>query len=74
MIAAAGELITEQVESGGLSPVLEVDTLAYTLIRVAESFLYSDAIAGSEPDVDRAVEVVRVLLEAGGPAGTTGAA
>jgi hypothetical protein len=30
--------------------------------RVAESFFYSDVIAGSEPDVERAVGVVRVLL------------
>jgi AcrR family transcriptional regulator len=64
MIAAARELLAEQVESGDLSPALEIETLAYTLIRVAESFLYSDAIAGSEPDVDKAVEVVRVLLHA----------
>ncbi len=64
MIAAARELIAEQVAAGALTPVLEIETLAYTLIRVAESFLYSDVIAGSEPDVERAVQVVRVLLQA----------
>jgi AcrR family transcriptional regulator len=64
MIAAARELIAEQVRTGALRPALEIETLAYTLIRVAESFLYSDVIAGSEPDVERAVEVVRVLLHA----------
>jgi hypothetical protein len=34
------------------------------MVRVAESFIYSDVITGSEPDVDKAVEVVRVLLHA----------
>ena len=34
------------------------------MIRIAESFLYSDVIAGSEPDVEKAVEAVRVLLHA----------
>jgi hypothetical protein len=35
------------------------------MVRVNESFLYSDVITGSEPDVDKGVEVVRVLLHAG---------
>ena len=64
MIAATREILAEQVAAGALEPALEIDTLAYTIIRVAESFLYSDVIAGSDPDVERAVEVVRVLLHA----------
>jgi len=47
-----------------LEPAFDVDTLSYLIIRVAESFIYSDVITGSEPDVDQAVEVVRVLLHA----------
>jgi AcrR family transcriptional regulator len=64
MIAVARELLAEQVEAGALTPALDIDTLAYLMVRVAESFLYSDLISGSEPDVDKAVEVVRVLLHA----------
>jgi AcrR family transcriptional regulator len=64
MIAATRALLTEQVQAGALELVFEVDTLAYLIIRVAESFIYSDVITGSEPDVDKAVEVVRVLLHA----------
>ena len=64
MTAIARELLAAQVEAGTLEPALDVDTLAYVMVRVAESFLYSDVIAGSEPDVDKAVEVVRVLLHA----------
>jgi hypothetical protein len=64
MIAVARELLAEQVEAGALEPALDIDTLAYVIIRVAESFTYSDVITGSEPDVDKAVEVVRVLLRA----------
>jgi AcrR family transcriptional regulator len=65
MIAAARELLIEHVDVGALKPGIEVETLAYTLIRVAESFLYSDVITGSDPDVDKAVGVVRVLLGPG---------
>jgi AcrR family transcriptional regulator len=56
MIAAARDLLTEQVQAGALELAFDVDTLAYLIIRVAESFTYSDVITGSEPDVDKALE------------------
>jgi AcrR family transcriptional regulator len=62
MIAVARELLIEQVQAGALVPALDVDSLAYLMVRVAESFLYSDVITGSEPDVEKAVEVIRLLL------------
>jgi AcrR family transcriptional regulator len=65
MIDVAKELLSEQVDAGRLTPALDVDTLAYLMVRVNESFLYSDVITGSDPDVDKGVEVVRVLLHAG---------
>jgi AcrR family transcriptional regulator len=64
MVDATRALLADQVEAGRLVPALPIDALAYTIIRVAESFLYSDLIAGSEPDVERAVQVVEVLLTA----------
>lgn len=64
MIGVARELLVEQIETGGLSPPVDIDSLAYLMVRVAESFLYSDLITGAEPQVDKAVEVVRVLLYA----------
>jgi AcrR family transcriptional regulator len=64
MIAAARSLLEEQVAAGKLTLPLDMDTLAYLMIRVNESFIYSDVITGSEPDVDKAVEVVRLLLRA----------
>ena len=64
MIEAARRLLEEQVAAGSLTVPLDIDTLAYLLIRVNESFIYSDVITGSEPDVDKAVEVVRLLLRA----------
>jgi AcrR family transcriptional regulator len=67
MIAVARELLAEQVEAGTLKPALDIDTLAYLMVRVAESFVYSDLITGNEPDVDKAVEVMRVLLSAEAP-------
>jgi AcrR family transcriptional regulator len=65
MIEVARGLLTEQVSAGKLTLVLDVDTLAYLMIRVNESFLYSDVITGSEPDVEKALDVIRILLHAG---------
>jgi AcrR family transcriptional regulator len=67
MIAVSRELLDEQIDAGALTPALDPDALAYTIVRIAESFLYSDVIAGSEPDIEQAVEVVRVLLHAPPP-------
>ena len=64
MIAIARELLDEQVEAGKLKPPLDRDTLAYLMVRVSESFLYSDLITGQEPDTEKGVEVVRLLLAA----------
>lgn len=63
-IAAMRTLLDEQVRAGALEPPLDLDSLAYLIVRIAESFLYSDVITGSEPDVEKAVEAVRVLLHA----------
>jgi hypothetical protein len=64
IIALTRELLTEQVEAGALELAFDVDTLAYLIVRVSESLTYSDMITGHEPDVDKAVEVVRALLHA----------
>jgi AcrR family transcriptional regulator len=63
-IAATRDLLDEQVAKGALEPPLDLDTLAYLIVRIAESFLYSDIITGGEPDVDKAAEAVEVLLRA----------
>ncbi len=63
-IAAIRDLLGEQTSSGALDPPLELDALAYVIVRICESFLYNDVITGGEPDVDQAVDAVRALLHA----------
>ncbi|MEU3645743.1 QsdR family transcriptional regulator [Lentzea sp. NPDC034063] len=36
--------------------------LAYAVVRLAESFCYSDVITGAPPDIDTATEIIRKLL------------
>ena len=61
-IAAVRELLEAEVAKGTLSTELELEDLAYVIIRIGESFLYSDVIIGSEPQVEKAGQVVRTLL------------
>ena len=56
------ELLAEQVERGALETPADLDDLAYVIIRIGESFLYSDVIIGTEPDVAKAGQMVRLLL------------
>jgi hypothetical protein len=56
------ELIEEEIRRGTIRPRVDAHTLAYALVRLSESFLYADLVAGEEPDIAKAVEVLRLLL------------
>ena len=56
------QLLEEAAATKGLKLKLDAETLAFVLIRVAESFLWTDLITGGEPDLSRGWEVARVLL------------
>lgn len=65
-IAHHERLLREEVEKGNLSLPVDPHTMAYALVRVAESFLYADLIAGEQPDLAKAVEIIKLLLGSGG--------
>jgi AcrR family transcriptional regulator len=62
LVAAIERLICAEVEDGSFSPALAPSTLAYAIVRLAESFLYNDAIIGIRGDTERLREVQAVLL------------
>ena len=41
---------------------IPVTKLAYAVVRLAESFCYSDVITGAPPDIDTATDIIRKLL------------
>ncbi|WP_236808225.1 QsdR family transcriptional regulator [Amycolatopsis albispora] len=61
-IAAVESMLTEEIDRGALEPPLPVHDLAYLIVRIAESFIYTDIISGEEPDADKAREAVAALL------------
>jgi len=63
---AAGirDLLADEVAKGALElpPDIDLDDLAYVIIRIGESFLYSDLITGTELDVGKAGQILRLML------------
>lgn len=72
LVRAVAELLDDEVRASGLSLPLETPEMAYLIVRVVEAFLYNDAIAALEPDLEAAAMVVELLLKGAQPsAGTT---
>jgi AcrR family transcriptional regulator len=63
-ILAMRRLLEEQVDAGAFVAPLDLDTLAFVIVRIVESFLYSDVITGGEPDVSKAADAIHALLNA----------
>ena len=64
VVQAFTEILEEAVANKGLKLKLEPHTLAFVMIRIGESFLWTDLVTGEEPDLNTSAEVVRVLLSA----------
>src|SRR5271154_3086921 len=62
LVAAIERLICDEIDAGTFAPALAPSSLAYATVRLAESFLYNDAIVGIRGDTERLREVEAVLL------------
>ena len=56
------ELIEDEIRAGTYGPSVEPATLAYAIVRLAEAFLYNDAVAGIRGEVDRLREIEAAIL------------
>ena len=54
--------LEDGVRAGLIRPVMDLDALAYVIIRIGESFLYRDALTGDPVDVESAITAIRILL------------
>lgn len=55
------------IDEERIKPVLDLETLAFIIIRIGESFLYTDAISGRRPEIDKAVAAIGILVSAARP-------
>jgi AcrR family transcriptional regulator len=61
-VAAIAGLIEDEVEAGAYRPPTDPATLAYAIVRLAEAFIYNDALAGIRGDVDGLRRIEAALL------------
>ncbi len=61
LIEWTAEFLREEVE---LRPDIDLADLAYVIVRVCESFVWSDMITGAPPETDKAVKIVDLLIAA----------
>jgi len=64
-IALNEGLLKEEIARGNLHLTVDPHTMAYALVRLVESFLYADTIVGEQPDLEKAVEIMRLMLRQG---------
>ena len=62
MVELHKQLLDEEIARGALALPVDSRTMAYALVRTAESFMYADLIAGEQPALDDAVTILRLLL------------
>jgi AcrR family transcriptional regulator len=63
LVAFIEELLRRDIKEFGLITLIEPDALAHVLVRLGESFLYADVLAGRRPDVETANRLQRALVE-----------
>ena len=61
-IASLEGVLKQEMESGNLRLPLDSHTMAYVLIRLCESFLYADTIAGESIDLPKLEITIQALL------------
>jgi len=61
-VTAALERLLSEQRQHGLALTMPPRTLAFAIVRIAESFLYADVVGDNAPDIDAAVEIVDSLL------------
>ncbi|HEX6394273.1 MAG TPA: QsdR family transcriptional regulator [Acidimicrobiales bacterium] len=62
LVETMRDMLAAELTAGRLDPPMGLDDLAYIIIRLGESFMYTDIITGGNPDPDKARRAVLALL------------
>lgn len=63
LVEVVARLIVEEHKRGSFELRADPGDLAYAVVRVIEGFVYNDAIAEVDPQIDRAMRIVRIILD-----------
>jgi AcrR family transcriptional regulator len=56
------ELLRETVKEAKIRPIVDLETLAFLIVRVGEAFLYADVMSGRKPEIEKAVAAICLLV------------
>jgi AcrR family transcriptional regulator len=62
--SAVRALLEAQAQAGHIRPAMDIEALAYVVVRIGESFLYRDVLTGDAPDIETATQAIRILYAA----------
>lgn len=62
LLAMVAPIMQEEIDAGRIDPPLPLRDLAYLTLRITETFVYADTIAGETPDPAKVREAIRALL------------
>jgi AcrR family transcriptional regulator len=62
IVASHVDLFRHDVEDAGLKPLVGLDDLSFAVVRLGESFLYSDTLAARRVDLDVATTLLDALV------------
>jgi AcrR family transcriptional regulator len=62
LVETLRDMLAEEANAGRLDPPLDLDDLAYIIVRLGESFVYTDVITGGRPDPKKARDAIAALL------------
>lgn len=66
-VQAVERALRTTAEKEKLAFTIEVDSLAFIIVRIVESCIYSDQITGRKPDIRTASQAIRILVSANTP-------
>ncbi len=62
VIALNEGMLEEEIARGELRLPVDAHTMAYALVRIAEAFLYADMFTGEKPDLEKATQILSLML------------
>jgi len=62
VIALNEAMLEEEIARGHLRLPVDAHTMAYALVRIVEAFLYADMITGEKPDLEKATQILSLML------------
>ena len=64
IVEAVAAMLRQHAAAGHIAPALSIEDLAYAIVRIVESCIYSDQITGRKPNIAVTCEVIRILVAA----------